>query len=140
MTSINRIALATATTFVLIAAGNAQEAATKGTAVMPDACPAGPSVGHDMAPPAGDLSGHQAALMQGMVVTIGQMMQGIMADDADVAFACGMIPHHQAAINMAEAELEYGDDSEMKEMARTIIEAQSKEIKQLTDWIEEYAQ
>ena len=33
-----------------------------------------------------------------------QMMQGMMAGDIDVAFVCGLIPHHKAAINMAKAE------------------------------------
>jgi uncharacterized protein (DUF305 family) len=79
-------------------------------------------------------------MMQGMMVTSDQMMQGIMADDVDVAFACGMIPHHQAAINMAKVELEHGDDQAMKDMAQMIIDAQTKEIAELTTWIEENAQ
>ena len=44
------------------------------------------------------------------MATSDQMMQGVMADDPDIAFACGMIPHHQAAINMAKVELGSGDD------------------------------
>ena len=31
----------------------------------------------------------------------GPMMQGIQADDPDVAFVQTMIPHHQGAIDMA---------------------------------------
>ena len=73
------------------------------------------------------------------MVTNDQMMQGIMADDPDVAFACGMIPHHQAAINMAEVELKFGDDPEMKDLAQAIIDAQTAEIAELTTWIEENA-
>ena len=73
------------------------------------------------------------------MATSDQMMRGVMADDPDVAFACGMIPHHQAAINMAQIELEYGDDPAMKDMAQMIIDAQTKEIEELTSWIEQNA-
>ena len=66
----------------------------------------------------------QKSFMAGMMATQEPMMMGIMAKDADVAFACGMIPHHQAAINMAEVELQNGDDPQMKEMAQKIIDAQ----------------
>ena len=51
-----------------------------------------------------------------------------------------MIPHHQGAISMAEVELQYGDDDMMKQMAQMIIDAQKKEIAELTRWIEEHAQ
>lgn len=82
----------------------------------------------------------QRAAMQGMMATHGPMMQGLMAEDPDVSFACAMIPHHTAAISMAEVELEYGDSDEMKEMAQKIIDAQKAEIAELTAWIEEQAQ
>jgi uncharacterized protein (DUF305 family) len=68
------------------------------------------------------------------------MMRGMMAEDADVAFACAMIPHHQGAINMAQVELEHGDDDEMKQLAEKIIEDQTREIEQLTNWINAQAQ
>lgn len=83
---------------------------------------------------------HQGAFMQGMMQTHGPMMQGMMAEDPDIAFACGMIPHHQGAISMAEVELQHGDSEQMKQMAQTIIEAQKREIAELTQWIEEQAQ
>ena len=51
-----------------------------------------------------------------------------------------MTPHHQGAIGMAEAELEFGDDEQMKELARNIIDDQRREIEELTAWIEEQAQ
>ncbi|SHF57909.1 DUF305 domain-containing protein [Devosia limi] len=38
------------------------------------------------------------------------MMTAAMAEDIDVAFVCGMIPHHQGTIAMAKAELLYGDN------------------------------
>ena len=42
-------------------------------------------------------------MMEGMKATHMPMMQGMMNEDPDLAFACGMIPH-QGAIVMAEAE------------------------------------
>ena len=80
------------------------------------------------------------SLMQSMMQTHEPMMQAMMAKDPDVAFACAMIPHHQAAIGMAEAELQNGDAGPMKEMAQKIIDAQKAEIAELTQWIEENAQ
>lgn len=65
----------------------------------------------------------------------GPMMRGIEHQNPDAAFVLGMIPHHQGAIDMAEIQLKYGSDSEMKRLARNIIYAQKKEIKQLEAWL-----
>ena len=48
--------------------------------------------------------------------------------DVDVDFAAGMIPHHQAAIDMAKIQLEFGTDPGMRELAEAIIAAQESEI------------
>lgn len=48
--------------------------------------------------------------------------------DPDVDFARGMIPHHQAAIDMAKIQLEFGKDPEMRKLAEAIIAAQESEI------------
>lgn len=79
----------------------------------------------------------QQAMMEAMMRTQGPMMQGVMGEDPDVAFACAMIPHHQSAIDMAEAELQYGDAGPMKALAEDVIEAQKREIAELTRWLEE---
>ena len=79
-----------------------------------------------------------------MIVAMGAMNQkmtiGMMAPDIDVAFVCGMIPHHQGAISMAHAELKYGKDEWTRQMARKVIDAQTKEIADLVKWLEENAQ
>lgn len=64
------------------------------------------------------------------------MMQGMMAEDPDVAFACGMIAHHQGAIDMAEVELKHGDNDEAKKMAQKIIDDQTREIGEFKQWLE----
>jgi uncharacterized protein (DUF305 family) len=147
MKILSSTTLAAAAALALFGFARAQDAAAQGhgmgAATMPEACMASAAgmPGQEMmgAPPA-NLGEHQAAMVQGMMATNDQMMRGVMAEDPDVAFACGMIPHHQAAINMAEAELTYGDDPEMKAMAQAIIDAQTREIEQLATWIGEHAQ
>lgn len=59
--------------------------------------------------------------------------------DADVDFARGMIPHHQAAIDMAKTVLEHGKDPEIHKLAEDIVAAQESEIKQLEAWLEKHA-
>lgn len=75
------------------------------------------------------------ALMAGMGAMQTNMNQGMMAKDPDVAFVCGMIPHHQGAIHMARAELKYGKSPFGKKLAEGIIKAQEKEIAEMLDWL-----
>ncbi|MFC0808900.1 DUF305 domain-containing protein [Ensifer sp. P24N7] len=109
---------------------------------MPEACKTETSASGAMQMPGGDMgqmAEHQKAMMEGMRETEPAMMQGMMAKDPDVAFVCGMIAHHTAAINMSEIELKYGDDQQAKSMAEKIIEAQKKEVEQMTAWLSEHA-
>lgn len=114
-------------------------AAAKDSMTLPDICNV--NAAHDM----GSMdSGHDMKmdqahtdLMQGMDEMNAQMMKGMTASDIDVAFVCGMIPHHQGAINMAKAELAHGDNPWAKEMAQKVIDAQEKEIADMLAWLAE---
>ena len=63
------------------------------------------------------------------------MMRGIAHDDADVAFAAGMLAHHDGAVEMARIQLQYGKDPAMRQLAEEVIRAQEGEMIVLKDWL-----
>jgi uncharacterized protein (DUF305 family) len=66
-----------------------------------------------------------------------QKMQSDMpkpSGDPDKDFVAMMIPHHQGAIDMAKVELQYGKDPTLRTMAKMIVCAQEKEIKEMKAW------
>lgn len=77
------------------------------------------------------------AMMKGMAEMNRDMMAAMTAKDPDVAFLCGMIPHHRGAIAMAKAELEYGKNDWAKDLATKIIAAQEAEIKEMLAKLDE---
>ena len=50
------------------------------------------------------------------------------AGDVDSDFVAMMVPHHQGAIEMAQAELRYGRNEPLRRMAQEIIVTQTQEI------------
>jgi uncharacterized protein (DUF305 family) len=50
------------------------------------------------------------------------------AGDVDQDFATMMIPHHQGAIDMAQSELRYGRNEQLRRIAQEIIVEQQQEI------------
>lgn len=58
-----------------------------------------------------------------------------MTGDADHDFASMMVMHHQGAIDMANKELEKGNDATIKGMAQQIIDKQTAEKAELTTWL-----
>lgn len=87
---------------------------------------------HQAAAPGGNAtSAYQAAMR-----TMHREMDIAYTGDADTDFAAGMIPHHQAAIEMANAELQYGKSRAMRRLARTIIFMQEQEVGYLRRWLE----
>lgn len=59
------------------------------------------------------------------------------ANDPDAAksWAKKMIPHHQGAIEMSEVVLKNTKDPFVTKKAKTAIEEQKKEIKDLQNWL-----
>ena len=80
-------------------------------------------------------SAMQQELMQGMDQMNQDMMAAAQYKDPDVAFAAGMLPHHIGAVKMAEVELKYGKNPEMRKLAEDIINAQQAEIEQMQKWL-----
>ena len=57
--------------------------------------------------------------------------------NADIDFVRLMLPHHQAAIDMAKAQLVYGKDARMRRLAQEIITDQQLEIELMQRWLKQ---
>ena len=57
--------------------------------------------------------------------------------NSDVDFVRLMIPHHQAAIDMAKTQLLYGKDPQMRRLAQEIITDQQLEIELMQRWLKQ---
>src|SRR5215467_233129 len=55
----------------------------------------------------------------------------------DVDFVRLMLPHHQAAIDMAKTQLLYGKDPQMQRLAQEIITDQQSEIELMQRWLKQ---
>jgi len=64
--------------------------------------------------------GAMMRMMDGMEIT--------PSGDADTDFTAMMIPHHQGAIDMAQAELRHGRNEQLRRIAQEIIVTQQQEI------------
>jgi len=56
---------------------------------------------------------------------------GNESGDVDQDFVAMMIPHHQGAIDIATAELKYGHDEKLRQLAQTIVSEQEQEIQKM---------
>jgi len=57
--------------------------------------------------------------------------------DSDVDFVRLMLPHHQAAIDMAKTQLLYGKDPQMRRLAQEILTDQQSEIELMQLWLKQ---
>ncbi len=78
----------------------------------------------------------QKASMQAMMKMHMPMMMTHHIKNPDLAFNCGMIAHHQGAIDMANIEIKFGKDAMSKAMAEKIIKDQKAEIAEMTARVE----
>ena len=58
--------------------------------------------------------------------------------NSDVDFVKLMLPHHQAAIDMAKTQLLYGKDPQMRRLAQEIITDQQLEIELMQRWLKQH--
>ena len=59
------------------------------------------------------------------------------SDNSDIDFVRLMLPHHQAAIDMAKTQLLYGKDPQMRRLAQEIITDQQLEIELMQRWLQQ---
>jgi hypothetical protein len=73
----------------------------------------------------------EAAFLAENNAAMDRMMAGMEAKpsgDVDQDFVAMMVPHHQGAIEMAQAELRYGKNEQLRRIAQEIIVDQQQEI------------
>ena len=121
--STRSICVATVSTFALLTAVQAQPA-PMAMPMKTDAQPAAakPMMGSD------DM---KKSMMTGME----SMQKMPMTGDTDKVFAMMMKMHHQQGVDMAKMELANGKSAAMKKMAKNIISAQNKEIREFDQWL-----
>ena len=77
----------------------------------------------------------KSPLSEMMGKSMQEMMQMKMTNDPDHDFASMMIMHHQSAVDMAQHQLQNGQDTMIKEMAQAIITSQKKEIEEFNKFL-----
>jgi uncharacterized protein (DUF305 family) len=65
-----------------------------------------------------------AAAMSKMMAAMAVKPSG----DVDKDFVATMVPHHQGAIEMAQAEIRYGHNEQLRRIAQEIVVEQTQEI------------
>ena len=66
--------------------------------------------------------------MQSAMARMERDMMAPASGDADRDFAAMMVPHHQGAVEMAQAELRFGRDPVLRRLAQGIVVEQQQEI------------
>ncbi len=82
-------------------------------------------------------SANSAAFQKALNNSMMAMMSGntTIYNNIDKDFAAQMIPHHQSAVDMAKAYLQYGKEKSLTTLCQNIIASQSKEIDWLQAWL-----
>jgi hypothetical protein len=76
-----------------------------------------------------------------LIVSMDKMHMAMSAvarsGNSDIDFVRLMLPHHQAAIDMAKTQLLYGKDPQMRRLAQEIITDQQSEIELMERWLKQ---
>ena len=77
-------------------------------------------------------------LMESMTRMHAAMSSTRPSADADADFVSLMLPHHQAAIDMARVELTFGKDPQLRRLAQEIVTDQESEIQLMKLWQQQH--
>jgi uncharacterized protein (DUF305 family) len=82
-------------------------------------------------------SSNSADFQKALNSSMRAMMSGntTIYNDIDSDFAAQMIPHHQSAVDMAKAYLQYGKETSLTTLCQNITTSQTKEINWLKEWL-----
>jgi hypothetical protein len=84
-------------------------------------------------------SPEEAPFLSETIDAMTRMLVGMQINpsgDADRDFAAMMVAHHQGAIGMAQAELRYGHNEQLRRLAQEIIVTQQQEIEVMRHLLE----
>jgi uncharacterized protein (DUF305 family) len=76
-------------------------------------------------------------LQQSMLAMHGAMSSVQSSGNDDEDFVRLMLPHHQAALDMAKVELMHGQNPQMRRLAQEIIADQESEIELMQLWLKQ---
>jgi uncharacterized protein (DUF305 family) len=89
-----------------------------------------------------DFSAVEGSDWSQMVAAMEKMHDGMksvrQSRDPDVDFVRLMLPHHEAAIDMAKTQLMYGRDPQIRRLAQEIITDQQSEIELMQLWLKQH--
>jgi len=78
---------------------------------------------------------YQPAMSATMSIMMAHLPQQSRLNDTDHAFAAVMLPHHQAAIDMARVVLRFSKDQQVLAFARSLISNEQIEIEQMSAYL-----
>ena len=105
--------------------------------LMSAAAVGGPPQGPDLRSDKATASSDWSQLEESMAKMHVAMRSVERSRNSDVNFVRLMLPHHQAAIDMARTQLMYGKDPEMRRLAQEIITDQQSEILVMQLWLKQ---
>ncbi|KAK9789363.1 hypothetical protein WJX73_005704 [Symbiochloris irregularis] len=79
----------------------------------------------------------EAAMMNSDAMMMA-MPPSAYSPNVNIAYATQMRAHHQAAIDMAKVDLQYGSNAQLLTLAREIIASQDEQVQQFSDYLAEY--
>jgi uncharacterized protein (DUF305 family) len=94
----------------------------------------GGMMGGGMQPPA-TVSDASKAYMEAAEKMYDPIMEGLQADDPDIAFVRAMIAQRQGAIELAKVRLQYGKNEQTRKWADDTIQRQQAEIDEMQAWL-----